>query len=477
LLLLLFHGYVFEYKKGRNGQIQQCFALGAFGRALGVVRLDKRITPEAMARRKFRHSQRFDTPADRSHQEYILNQPAQLTTRTELLRLIRGGEDTYLELKVKLSNSERITQGIVALANTAGGTIVFGVNDQLRIEGVSDPESVRDELVRICRDEIVPPLIPLLDTIAFDSGKRVVAIDVEPRNRPYRTRDGRFYMRFGAEKREVAREQLSIWLDEIRPLGYENIPLFTATESDFDDGLLWSFAKGFEDLNSASNLYQTADFLKKDLLMAAGVGDEFFPSVAALVLFGKSDRIGALFPRSVITLAKYSGENGNGQLVEQILVTGNLLAQYESCLRFIQRYVDLVKDKPKKAVAPEDSVAKQRSRFHVYAVREAVANLLVHRDFVLRDIPTRINIYDGSIEFVNARRTNGFVPPASRAIRYGITQRLNPQIAAVFARREYGASVPNGGLPMVLKQSERVSGRRAEVYTSNDEFKLRIYGI
>jgi len=100
----------------------------------------------------------------------------------------------------------------------------------------------------------------------------------------------------------------------------------------------------------------------------------------------------------------------------------------------------------------------------------------VHRDLVLRDIATRIFIYDSSIEFVNARRTKGFVPPGSRAIRYGITQRLNPQIASIFKRREYGTSVPNGGLPMILKQSERVSGRRAELYTSNDEFKLKMYG-
>src|SRR5688572_32035515 len=122
-----------------------------------------------MPRRKFRHSQRFETQADRSHQEYILNQPNQLTTRTELLRLIRGGEDTYLELKVKLSNPEKIAQGIVALANTNGGTIVFGVTDQLRVEGLTDPMGVRDELVRICREDIVPPVVPLIDMIAFDS--------------------------------------------------------------------------------------------------------------------------------------------------------------------------------------------------------------------------------------------------------------------------------------------------------------------
>ncbi|MEQ1763364.1 MAG: RNA-binding domain-containing protein [Pyrinomonadaceae bacterium] len=430
-----------------------------------------------MARRRFRHSQRFDPSADRSHEEYLLSQPAQLTSKTELLRLIRGGEDTYLELKVRLSNSERITQGIVALANTNGGTIVFGVNDQLRIEGVANPEWVQEELTRICRDEIVPPIIPLIDTIAFDSGKRVVALDVQPRRKPYRTREGRFYMRFGAEKREVSREQLSMWLDEIRPRAYENIPLFTAEEKDFDDGLLWSFAGAFEDVSPTINLYQTADFLKKDLILAVGGADDFFPTVAALMLFGKDERVPELFPRSIVTVARYSGENGGAQLVEKVEVKGNLHTQYETILAFIERYCDLSKDKPiKRGLHLVGAPVAARSSYHIYAVREALANALIHRDFALRDIPTRITIYDNFIEFVNARRTQGFVPPASRAIRYGITQRLNPQIASIFSRREYGTAVPRGGLPMILKQSERFANRRAEVYTANDEFKLKIYG-
>src|SRR5205085_341246 len=238
-----------------------------------------------MPRRRFRHTQRFDSPNEQSLQEYFVNQPTQSTTRTELLRLIRGGEDTYLELKVKLSNSERIAQGIVALANTEGGTIIFGVNDQLRIEGVSNTEWVQQELVRICRDEIVPPVVPVIDTIAFDSGKRVVALDINGKKPPYRTRDGRFYMRFGEEKREVSRDELSSWLDEIRPLGFENIPLQTVVEQDFDDALLWSFASGFEELGPNRTLYQTSDFLRKDLMLAVGNTDDFFPTVAALLLF------------------------------------------------------------------------------------------------------------------------------------------------------------------------------------------------
>ena len=392
------------------------------------------------------------------------------------MRLIRGGEDTYLELKVKLSNSERIAQGIVALANTGGGTIIFGVNDQLRIEGVSNPEWVQAEIGRICREEIVPPLVPMIDTIAFDSGKRIVALDIDGKRRPYRTRDGRFYLRFGAEKREVSRGELSAWLDEVRPLGFENIPLQEVTEEDFDDALLWSFAGGFDDNAPNVALYSTSDFLRKDLMLAVGATDEFFPTVAALLLFGKNERVAELLPRSNVTVARFSGDNGTAQLIEAVEVKGNLLNQYETILEFIKRYTDLGKERPKRKLSlVTDAVAQARGNYHFYSVAEAVINALMHRDLAMRDIRTRINIYDNAIEFINPRRTNGFSPPAARAIRYGITQRLNPQIAAIFTRREYGISVPHGGLPMILRQSNRFSGRKPEIYIAHDEFKLKIY--
>ena len=250
-------------------------------------------------------------------------------------------------------------------------------------------------------------------------------------------------------------------------------------EADFDDALLWSFAAAFDDDDVlGKNLYQTRDFLKKDLLLAVGSADEFMPTVAAILLFGKNERVAELLPHSKITVARYAGENGNAQMVETNELSGNIHYLYESVLKFIKRYCDLLKDKPrKKSLAQEkDSIVQPRGNYHIFSIREAVANAIAHRDLAIRDIPTRISIYDNAIEIINPRRTNGFVPPASRAIRYGITQRLNPQIAAIFSKREYGTNIPKGGLPMILRTSKLFSDKRVEVYTSNDEFKLKIHG-
>ncbi len=429
-----------------------------------------------MARRKFRNSQRHEPVSQRSFQEYILNSPAPQTSRTELLRLIRGGEDTFLELKVKLSNSERIAQGIVALANTSGGVIVFGVNDQLRVEGVDYPETVQKELVRICREEIVPPLIPLIEAISFDDGRRIIALEVAGKRRPYRTRDGRYYLRIGAEKREATREELSLWLDEIRPLGFENVTVLSATENDIDDALLWSFAKHFEEDFELKIDYNTREFLKKDLLLAVGNSDEFVPTMAALLLFGKNERVRQLIPRSGVTLVRYAGETNQAQIVEKIEIEGNLLSLYELTLRFVKLYCDLREEKMSRSSFNGNSPIQARANYKFDTISEAIANALIHRDLALREPSTKVQIFDRFIEISNPRRTNGFAPPASRAIRYGITQRLNPQIAAIFSSEAYQANHSNIGLPGLLHQAREFSGKRAEIYTSNDEFRLKIYG-
>jgi len=398
-----------------------------------------------------------------------------------LLRLIRGGEDTFLELKVKLSNPEKIAQGIVALANTGGGVMIFGVTDQFRIEGVDDPESVQDELVRICRYDIEPPLFPYIDRIAFDNGRRIVALDVEGKRRPYRTHDGRFYLRIGSEKREATPEELSSLLDEARPLTFESMPAVGSVIADVDEAHLWSFLREFEGdvFNSASAKgYPTAEVLARDLLLAVEHRDEVVPTVAGLLLFGRDERVAEILPRSEITATRFAGDTIQSPVVERLKINGNLLTIFEASLRFIKRYCDLWDTRPRMfpAANVEESPIAARANYHRGSVSEALANLLVHRDLVIREQSTRLQIFDHSIEMINPRRTAGFSPVAQKAIRYGLPQRLNPQLAALFSGPGYGLDIPPGGLPMILRQSRLFSNRKTELTAINDEFRLRMHG-
>jgi ATP-dependent DNA helicase RecG len=434
-----------------------------------------------MARKRFRSSQRHEPVTDRSFQEYLYSTAAPQTTRTELMRLVRGGEDTFLELKVKLSNSERIAQEIIALANTGGGVIVFGVNDQLRVEGIEDGENVQDELVRICREEIVPPLVPFIDRIAFDNGRRIVALDVNGKRRPYRTRDGRFFIRIGAEKREASTEELSTLLDDSLPLLYENVPALRATLADIDEAHLWSFMRGFEggafDEASVRN-YPTGEMLERYLLLATNSGDEVVPTVAGLLLFGRDESVAKLLPRASMIATRFGGDTTQAPIIERVELRGNLATIYESALRFVTRYCDLWDARPPQSTAtPEEAPVPARANYGRAVVSEAIANALIHRDLVVRDITTRLHVFDRAIEMVNPRRSAGFAPSALKAIRYGVPLRLNPQIASILSNPAYGLQLARGGLPALLRDARSFSNRLPEIVAFNDEFRLRLRGI
>src|SRR2546425_1490309 len=399
-----------------------------------------------MARKRFRSTQRHEPVTERSLQEYLYSTAGPLTNRTELMRLVRGGEDTYLELKVKLSNSERIAQGIVALANTGGGVIVFGVNDQMRVEGIDHPEEVQGELVRICREEVVPPIIPFIDRIAFDNGRRIVALDVNGKRRPYRTRDGRFFIRIGADKRETTPEELSNLLDDSRPVSYESISALGATIADIDEAHLWSFMRGFEggafDEALAKN-YPTSEILERYLLLAANSGGDIVPTIGGLLLFGGDENVGRMLPRASVIATRFGGDTNQAPIIERVELRGNLATIYEAALRFVARYADIWDVRPTRPAANTGNAAPvpARANYHRGVVSEAITNALAHRDLALRDVTTRLHVFDRAIEIVNPRRSAAFAPAWLRAIRFGVSQQLNPQISSIFSSPAYGSTL------------------------------------
>jgi len=176
---------------------------------------------------------------------------------------------------------------------------------------------------------------------------------------------------------------------------------------------------------------------------------------------------------------RFSGDSPQSPVVERVKIAGNLLTVYEGLNRFVTRYCDLRDTRPRTVAetTTEESPVPARANYHRGVVTEALTNMLAHRDLALRDLPTRLHVFDHSLEFVNARRSSGFSPVAQKAIRYGMPQRLNPQLAGVLTSAAYGLPLSLRGLPSLLREARRFSNRKAEIVAFNDEFRLRIYGF
>ncbi len=435
--------------------------------------------------------QRQTSGSERSYHAYQVDVPAQGTTRADLIRLLRGGEDTYLELKVRFSNVEKLTAEIIALANTAGGAMIFGVNDQLRIEGVDDPENVVEELRGICSQQIQPPVFPYIRKVAFDSGRRIVVLEVDTENRPHRTLDDRFYIREGSHKREATREELSRLYQENHLTRHEQIPVFHSDlDRDIDESLFWSYVRGVNPgyWDKSSKGFPT-DSVMRDMGLLVKLGEHMIPNIGGLLLFAFNDRLTEQMPKAGLTLTRLSGNDHHAPVVERFEVHGNLFRLYDGAFNFVRRYADLWDSRPSRKVRESsehnggnemiadsgEQLIPGRANYHRRVIIEALTNSLIHRDWSVSDRQARINIYDDSIEIINPARQLE-LPIVS--LRYGIAIPPNPHIKAVFTSEHYGIQTVSGGIPMIFSESINFARKAPEGPTiANGEFRIKIHGL
>ncbi|MBS1806566.1 MAG: putative DNA binding domain-containing protein [Acidobacteria bacterium] len=428
-----------------------------------------------MSRKRSNHSRRYPPSTERSYHEYLLSVPAPTTSRAELVRMLRGGEDSYLELKVKFSNIEKLTAEIIALANTDGGALVFGVTDQLRIEGVDDPEKIEAELREICSTLIQPPVFPYIKKVAFDNGRRIVMLEVEPHRRPHHTQDFKFFLREGSSKRETSREELAEIYGESPRVRFEQTPMLRASMADIDESLLWSFVRGANPQEWANNDrgFPTAQIMH-DLGLAVRIGDDILPTLGGMLLFGLHEKIPHLIPQASVLLTRFSGKNSDSPIIERQQIHGNLLWLFESSMRFVSRYVDLWDVRPSRKALSEEDQQFSRANYHQGAVTEAMTNFLLHRDWSVTEKVARVNIYEDSIEFLNPVR---LLELPINSIRYGIEQAPNPSLKTVFTNRHYGLTIPQGGVPMICAEASAFARRPPDGLAINGlEFRLKLYG-
>jgi len=96
---------------------------------------------------------------------FRLSQENEIMTNQELLNKVKLGESQHREFKLKIDNPESIAGEIVAFANSEGGTIYIGVDDDGNIAGLEDANITFQSLINICRDRCIPPISPVIEEV------------------------------------------------------------------------------------------------------------------------------------------------------------------------------------------------------------------------------------------------------------------------------------------------------------------------
>ncbi len=107
----------------------------------------------------------------------------------ELKELIEEGENIQNEFKRKFSASDKIAREMIAFANTKGGHIIFGVDDDKEIIGVESEKEIAELIKDTAENYCEPPLEYNISYIELE-GKEIVVVSIpESDNKPHKLQD------------------------------------------------------------------------------------------------------------------------------------------------------------------------------------------------------------------------------------------------------------------------------------------------
>jgi ATP-dependent DNA helicase RecG len=398
----------------------------------------------------------------------------------ELMRRIRLGEDSTLELKrVVLRSASKVSDPhpdsmsdeLAAMANAAGGTLVLGIDDKTRdVLGIPVPQldAVEQWLGAICRDRITPPLDVLTRHIELPDStgamQPVITVTV-PRSLWVHKSAGGYFKRVGHAKREMAPDMLARLFQQrsqARLIRFEEQPVPETSIADLDPLLARVFVRDGEGEPEAQ--LKRLHLLVKD-------GDSLNMSVAgALLATTKPVR---WLPAAYVQAVAYRGVSNDP--VEQLDAKdfdGPIGQQVWDAYGFVQRHMAIGADKNLGRV--------DRPQYSLRAVFEAIVNAVAHRDYSMSNARIRLHLFRDRLELSSP----GALPNSlSIESMSEVSVPRNELITSLFSRyhamregglgREFLMDRRGAGVDIILRESLKLSGRRP-VYENLSDVELRL---
>ncbi|MGQ0766708.1 MAG: ATP-binding protein [Gemmatimonadota bacterium] len=334
----------------------------------------------------------------------------------DLVELLKRPEGKTLEFKRDLSSPDGVLRTLVAFANTAGGSLLLGVEDGTRrVRGVRDPHQVEERLASLVSDTVVPRLLPDIDVVAWRR-THVVAVTVYPSAlRPHHIKslgaENSSFVRVGSTNRRADTELRAELGRYARGETYDAQPMPELDVESIDLALASEAFSGYRDL--ARRDLET-------LRLTTRFQGRLVPTVAGIVLFGR-DRL-THFPDAWIQVGRFAGKD-RSRISDRAEIRGSPVGAVGETLHHINRHLLL---------GAEIGAMRRRDRWSLppVAIREALMNAIVHCDYSQRGAPIRIAIYDDRLEIENP----GLLPLGltTEELPYGISKLRNPVIGRVF---------------------------------------------
>jgi len=297
---------------------------------------------------------------------------------------IQKGEGKILELKEKLPKNTNIAKTVIAFSNTGGGKLIIGVNDKREIVGIDDIAlfEIQDKITSIISDQCSPNIIPEIYSVNIES-KLVLVIEVVRGNlKPYFLKNqGKAkgtYIRIGATNRLADLENINELERQKRHIGFDEEICYETTFENLDcSPLLDRFKKNGKTLTTEK---------LENLKLVKTENSILYPTNALMILLGK-------FSHCAVKCARFKGTTMD-IFIDKKEYTGDIFSILENTQHFILNHINL------------GAIINGLYRKEVYeipevAIREALVNALIHRDYVNGGRDIKVGVYDDVVNIVS----------------------------------------------------------------------------
>ncbi len=292
-----------------------------------------------------------------------------------------------------------LAETLVAFANSDGGTILIGVDENGDVTGQvyeDEAEIALQASIRECR----PPVGVRWHQAAAQEGM-AFAIVVNRSPELHSLSDGRVLVRAGAENRPLSGDQIRQLAATKSTGDFEAELAPGARREDFDEDVVTEFVAKWEE-RQHREWTRAVD----DLLHEVGALDENGrPTVAGVLLFAANPQV--FLPQSGLTFVKFlsklprgeSGQPGYGRREE---IGGPLV-------RIIQRTWEVVGEEMRVGAVVTGLERKERTEYPVAAVREGLVNAIAHRDYRLGGRRIEVRMFSDRMEITSPGGLPGFI--------------------------------------------------------------------
>lgn len=354
--------------------------------------------------------------------------------RQILMTIIEEGESEYIEFKESLRETSEIIETVVAFANKNGGKIIIGVADDGRITGVKIGKGTLENLANNIINATEPPIYPSI-TVERIEDKEVIVVDIPSGvNKPYFYK-GKSYVRVGKTNKVLSPGELREMLLKTteRPSWGDRVVIdFHLSELDTDTIKLF-----VEEVKKSKRapIVETGDL--EELMKKLNLVRDNKIKSAGILLFGINPQ--KYYPWAIIRAGRFKDEL---TIIDEAHIDGNLFQQISSALKFVMRNI-------KKTFKIDHKTGKRIDvwEYPLEALREAIVNALVHRDYDIRS-PVYIKIYDDRLVITNP---GGLIEPLTieDLEKEHPSVLRNPNIANIFYLAGYIEKWGIGTLKMI----------------------------